>query len=107
LIKRSNSYRKTSSAVQTFSISSTLSRISTSVTTVKEPKPPANESGKVIVIQKTVIQKTEPIKHNNLRGVMFWELSGDFPTSHERSLLSAAYHGLSGKKYRLHMKNIE
>ena len=46
---------------------------------------------------QVVYQKTDYIKRNNLRGVMFWELSGDFPTSHERSLLSAAYHGLGGK----------
>ncbi|RIA83301.1 Glycoside Hydrolase Family 18 protein [Glomus cerebriforme] len=46
---------------------------------------------------QVIIQKTDYIKHNHLRGVMFWELSGDFPTSHERSLLTAAYHGLGGK----------
>ncbi|CAB4495243.1 unnamed protein product [Rhizophagus irregularis] len=46
---------------------------------------------------QVIIHKTDYVKHNNLRGVMFWELSGDFPTSHERSLLSAAYHGLGGK----------
>jgi len=46
---------------------------------------------------QVVIHKTDYIKSNNLRGVMFWELSGDFPTSNERSLLFSAYCGLGGK----------
>ncbi|CAG8596736.1 691_t:CDS:2 [Funneliformis mosseae] len=46
---------------------------------------------------QVVYQKTDYIKRNDLRGVMFWEISGDFPTSNERSLLLAAYHGLGGK----------
>ncbi|CAJ0757025.1 4006_t:CDS:2 [Entrophospora sp. SA101] len=46
---------------------------------------------------KVVTYKTEYIRDKCLRGVMFWELSSDYPTSDDRSLLLASFNGLGGK----------
>ncbi|CAG8655119.1 834_t:CDS:2, partial [Racocetra persica] len=40
--------------------------------------------------------KTKYVVDNNLRGVMNWEISADFPTSHTRSLLSIEFDSLDG-----------
>ncbi|CAJ0844824.1 5449_t:CDS:2, partial [Entrophospora sp. SA101] len=46
---------------------------------------------------KVITHKTKYIKDKCLRGVMFWELSSDHPTSNDRSLLLASFNGLGGK----------
>ena len=38
---------------------------------------------------ETIIQKVLEGKKLNLPGVMFWQLAGDLPVSHKRSLLNA------------------
>ncbi|CAG8778690.1 28145_t:CDS:2 [Gigaspora margarita] len=40
--------------------------------------------------------KAKYVIDNNLRGVMNWEISSDFPTSHSRSLLSIEFDSLNG-----------
>ncbi|CAJ0844873.1 14866_t:CDS:2, partial [Entrophospora sp. SA101] len=46
---------------------------------------------------KVITHKTKYIKDKCLRGVMFWELSSDHPTSNDRSLLLTSFNGLGGK----------
>ncbi|CAG8650069.1 6108_t:CDS:2, partial [Ambispora gerdemannii] len=45
---------------------------------------------------KSLHHKCKYIQEKKLGGTMFWELSADHPTDHERSLLSVVYHGLGG-----------
>ncbi|KAG9290217.1 hypothetical protein G9A89_022193 [Geosiphon pyriformis] len=45
---------------------------------------------------QVVQYKCRYIYEKELGGSMFWELSGDYATDHERSLLAAAYRGLGG-----------
>ena len=37
----------------------------------------------------TIIRKVEELKKLNLTGIMFWQLSGDLPSTHQKSLLKA------------------
>lgn len=45
--------------------------------------------------------KLQFLKDNNLRGVMFWESSGDYPKNDSRSLLSTIFSSLSSQLERI------
>lgn len=43
---------------------------------------------------RSIEEKCKFIKEKGLKGLIFWETSGDFPITHERSLIKAAYDNL-------------
>ncbi|CAG8546191.1 656_t:CDS:2 [Ambispora gerdemannii] len=47
---------------------------------------------------RVVKEKCKYLKNKKLGGIMFWELDGDFPTSHSRSLLRTSFKALGGRK---------
>lgn len=53
-------------------------------------------------------QKVEYIKLRTLGGAMWWETSGDFPTSHNDSLIRVVVDGLGGygAKHMEHRQNV-